>query len=689
LCLKDIGESKMLDRSYGQIGTALLVQSKKPFLLVFYGILLVELLAIQHHTSIDFFMLLMAGCLFLLTLFKPFWGLCLFVAAVPLLNGMSVLYGVKETSFAFTVVYLAWFPRYLLNRKSSQPETTISLLTYLLSIIVLLNLCLVVFRVVEWPIPSKFWLEWASSFPSFTQAEPLWQVNAALILLKGLVLFQMVELEITGHKKWVIFSRTIYVQAICVAGFALFHWVDLKTSGAVYTGLSLPFNDIHSYGSVVALFFMIFVVLFLSKFDQERDNKRKPDGRKASYWKTVQYGVFVFVFFLLCLYSSSRITWLVSGTLVLVVLVQTIKNKKVIIGAITVLIVLFGIASLFIPTLLKSDNAGLYRLGTLLNVKDLAGDRNLIARYDLWDRSLTMVLEYPLTGVGVGNVYRNIQFYKSSKERLLDTENSHNYYLQFAAELGVPSLILFLFILLSLYSSLGGVTQRRKQAFPKGIFLRPFRYGLGAYLLTMLTGHPLLLVSQQFLFWPIVAIISKGQYLQEDIQYTSGIRTKAFKIIGISIFFLYVVGFCSNIYKRDPWTIPVTYGFYSLENWNGINMRWISGKAEYYLPAERKELIISVVALPFNSQKPKGLTLTISINNAVVDRVHFLNGGKKILSYSVSSIKGSDIKVNFEVDRVFSPLRIGLSQDSRLLGIAIGELNRLPMVPAIPCLLIP
>lgn len=671
-----------------RVGIGFLLQGKKILLSVCYGIFLVELLAIAHNSSADLFTLLMAGSFFLITMFKPFWGVWSFVAVMPFLNGCFVLDGMGDTSLAFTAVFLAWLPRYFLKNKSSQSVTTTSFFTHLLATIVFLNLCLVAIRVVEWPIPSRYWLEWASSFPYFNQADPLWQINAALILLKGIVLFQMVELEITGPERWVVFSRTIYIQASCVAVFSLFQFIDFKTNGVNFLGLTSPFNDIHSYGSAVVLIFIVLVGFFLNSLGKHKINKEKIHGANKRELKMVLIALLVIIFFFLCLYSSSRVTWLAMGMLLFIILAQTVKNKKVIVYAIVTLLVIFFAGSLFVPNLIKSDNPSLYRLGTLLNVKDLTRDEALTVRYELWNRSLKMVKEYPFTGVGIGNVYRNIQSYKDRTVGQWDMENSHNYYLQLAAELGMPALILFICILLSLYSSPVNVTLRGKQNLLEGISLRPFRYGLGAYLLTMLTGHPLLLSSQQFLFWPVVAIISKGQLLLGHTQEKPFLKAKILKKIGIISFFLYVFFFSANVYRQEPWTIPVTYGFYSTEDWNGVSMRWMSGKAEYYLPAERRRLLLKVVAQPFNSRKPEGLTLTISINNSVVDRVHFLEGESKMLSYRVSSANGRDNKINLEVDRVFSPRKIGLSQDFRLLGVAIGELDEQSVIPAVPVLLL-
>jgi hypothetical protein len=379
-------------------------------------------------------------------------------------------------------------------------------------------------------------------------------------------------------------------------------------------------------------------------------------------------GFLAIFFFLLCCYSSSRMTWLVMGVFLLFLVIASIKNKLLItyLGVVVVLTIIIG--SLSVPQLLQSSNPSLYRLGSFLNVKNFNKDEALLIRFELWKRSLKMVQDYPLTGVGMGNFYRTNEHYKNSSMGRWDSENTHNYYLQLLAELGFPGLILFLFILFYLCRA----TVAGEGAYSP-FSLKPFCYGLGAYLVTMLTGHPLLLSSQQFLFWAIVAIISKGQVFVfgKDERVVSD--NKILRIVGTLIFFLFVLGFSKNLYKQGPWTIPVEYGLYPIENWEGAKMRWMAGKAEYYLPETTRELNLKVVAQPLNSQRPDGLTLIISINNSVVDKVHFIDGGTKNLHYNIISSNRRNVKVNLEVDKVFCPKSIGLNNDFRILGVALGS----------------
>ncbi len=511
----------------------------------FYMILLIEIVSIFVHSPALLTAISLVVVFFLITLVSPFWGLWLFVAAVPLINGFGLIQRFDNISLAFTGVYLAWLPVNLLKKKKSQPLALSGFYVELLIAIILLNLFLVLVLIAESPIPSRSWFHWFSYFPFVSQLDNLWQIKAAIILLEGLFLFRMLEIELKDKLSWLAFTKVIYVQAVIIILFSLFQFFTLRAKGQDYIALNLPFNDTHSYGSYVVLLLVIFSYLLLHHEKNLHEHKTKQNSaietcrkRWALFtqyaiaklvefscyfsYKKLMLSLLVVIFIVLCVYSFSRMTWLAGVFFLLLIVVTAIKNKKIVISFCLVLIFAFGIGNLFAPDLLKSGDRSLWRLGTFLNVNNINKDRNLLVRYELWGRSVAMVKDLPLTGVGIGNFYRKNVSYEHKSLGKGYVQNAHNYYLQLAAELGLPGISLFFLILVSLYLSKPPLG--RGEDLTPEIAVKPFLYGLGAYLMTMLTGHPLLLSSQQFLFWSIIAIISKGQYLAQEMQEQDGQR---------------------------------------------------------------------------------------------------------------------------------------------------------------------
>lgn len=659
----------------------------------FYVLLLVKGMAIFSNGAASPLTIFVLAAFFLLTVLDSFWGIWVFVATIPLFNGFFLLKGGGDISLAFIGVYLAWFPKHLFRKKHLHRSTTAVFLTNLLAFIIFLNLCLVVMRIMEFPIPSRSWFDWFAYFPFVNQNNTLWQINAVFMFLQGILLFRMLDLELTSRNKIGVFVKTLYVQGVVIAGYSLAQLINFKIDGVNYLGLYLPFADIHSYGSYVVLLLIIFTYFALNGTATSTVVGEDLPGRNIKigplsfflgylskffrYFcrltsKSATNAFLALIFFFLCCYSSSRITWLAMGGVLFFLVIGAIKNRKILLYLGVFVAFAFVAGNLAVPRLLQSNNPSLHRLGTVLNVGKINKEESLLIRYELWDRSLEMVKDYPLTGVGLGNYYRNNVHYKDSSLGRWDLENAHNYFLQLLAELGIPGLLLFLSFICSLYLRQFTLPLGEKYFLIKEDSAKPFLYGLGAYLVTMLTGHPLLIASQQFLFWSIVAIITKKHYLVISSPEKTGLEGKQLKLVGLFAFSLFVIGFVKNINENEPWTIPVEYGLYSVENWNGEETRWMAGKAEYFLPEKTKKLNLKVIAQPFNSGNPEGLTVLISLNDSLVDEVQFLDGGTKRLSYDVPSDKEEAVKVTLEVTKVFCPQKIGLNNDSRTLGVALS-----------------
>lgn len=125
---------------------------------------------------------------------------------------------------------------------------------------------------------------------------------------------------------------------------------------------------------------------------------------------------------------------------------------------------------------------------------------NIQTRTAAWEGGLHMVERHPLFGVGLGNFKPLVLEYETGtfKEQSL----AHNTYLEIAAELGIPALLLFLALLFSTYRTLEKV--RRMSSQSKNCFLElaalGMEAGLAGYCVDALT------VSIEYLkdFWLVI-----------------------------------------------------------------------------------------------------------------------------------------------------------------------------------------
>lgn len=109
-------------------------------------------------------------------------------------------------------------------------------------------------------------------------------------------------------------------------------------------------------------------------------------------------------------------------------------------------------------------------------------------RVELWKTAIYMIEDFPLTGVGMGNfMHLSNGWYDvliSAPERI---EHTHNLYLQIGVDLGIPGLIAWLSIAMSLFYLFGRVTNRGKKVGDK--FISAMGLGMfGALVVLMVHG---------------------------------------------------------------------------------------------------------------------------------------------------------------------------------------------------------
>ena len=435
----------------------------------------------------------------ILALWKIEWVLYGFVVFIPVVSGFQMIgfmKGLPLLSVGFASIFLVWLPKRLAwEKKGIVPGTGIGNLVDVLAAIVLLSLIMLLI-----PYPLDFVFSQVWSYPSAGQDQPFYCIYGSYVLLQGLFFYRILELEVREKRIWKWFLPVIYVQSLIIMGFSLFQWIyRVPPMHWGRYGIKSPFNDIHSYGSYVLVLFFIF--LFLS-------------FREGKVQKLVN-GLFAGIFLVLLIWSGGNGTLMALIATGVVFLANTLKKKYFIVIASFLAI---GAVSIIVsPSIItKSDYPVIRRYHKSLDIKNVF--KGLYSRFLLWDRAVGIMEEFPITGAGVGTFYRispryHDQTVKKWKKRAKWRENTHNYYLQFGSELGIPALLIFLGIIFYAYRAGFEVLRRKDES---GYIIKGLLFGLSAYLITMITSHPLLLSNQQFLFWFVIAVISVAQGVERN-----------------------------------------------------------------------------------------------------------------------------------------------------------------------------
>ncbi len=120
-------------------------------------------------------------------------------------------------------------------------------------------------------------------------------------------------------------------------------------------------------------------------------------------------------------------------------------------------------------------------------------------REKAWLAGLNMVKAKPLTGIGLGLFKPMLGFYSGDPNF---HQIGHNSYLEFAAELGIPALILFLWLLWETFRSLGKTKKITLRAGDE--FLYPMAAGLQCGIVGCAVGDFFLSAEYLKLFWIVV-----------------------------------------------------------------------------------------------------------------------------------------------------------------------------------------
>ena len=592
----------------------------------------------------------------ILGVWRTLWSLYLFLAAIPLISGlqlMGFMRPIPMPSLIFASIYLIWLPKRLsIKKEGISPRTGIGNLVDILSGVVMLSL---VFTLGVYP--TDLLLNQICFFPPLMDGR-VYGIEAAYLLLQGLFFYRIIEEEVISQRAWKIMIQIFYIQAPIIILFSLIQLI-FRTPDPLYGfAIFAPFEDIHSYGSYIAALFFIFLAIVYGGHLKQK----------------LFTGPFLVLILLFVILSYSRATWLAVIVVSTVFLINKLSMRKKVLVISSILLALLAF-NLFPNILIKSNQNYLRRLGHVLVLK---GQQSDYSRVVLWKRAINIIRDFPITGSGIGTFWKISPIYQDfSVSELKDYyENAHNYFLQFASDLGLPALLIFLSILFFTYKAGFRVSSQVPEVAP---FVKGLLFGLSAYLITCLTGHPLLLSNQQFLFWFVISmIVTPYAFASHHGGDRTGNLSRDTSTFMVVLTMMVLAGYALE-YGPGFWRVSneerkYEYGFYSYEDWNGKKVHWMAKKAFSKTVVTGSVMDFEVYATPHNIG-PKGLNFKVFINGKLWDEINFMKGEMRNLKYYIPFKKNELIEIRTFVDRTFIPIRLGLNKDPRTLGVGISEIR--------------
>ncbi len=254
------------------------------------------------------------------------------------------------------------------------------------------------------------------------------------------VLYLMASNMLTYSEVW---KRLRVVLFIAAVGLAL--WAIWQVKNNVGYGYAVgPLIDRNAFAALMNLLWFPAAYLFLV-------SKSKPNLNLSLL---LGAGLFIMSTALFATSSRGGIgAWLLLMPIILWAGYRHSKSKQLIVTTLLIAILAYFCSATF----LKSSVADrTFEIGLSTQAGQLSKDASTNARLMMWQSTAKMAMDHPIIGTGWGTFAGYYPMYRSPLENTTSGVTAHNDYLEFAAEGGIPALL----ILLSL--GLGLLLQLRK-----------------------------------------------------------------------------------------------------------------------------------------------------------------------------------------------------------------------------------
>jgi O-antigen ligase len=296
------------------------------------------------------------------------------------------------------------------------------------------------------------------------------------------------------------------------------------------------------------------------------------------------------------------------------------------------------------------------------------------------ETSMQMIAARPVAGVGVGQYFAaSALFLTPEMAFTYGHENAHNYFLETAAELGLPGAILFGAVIV------GALAPVAREVLPSPESrLLGFGAGILAMLTTCLSGHPLLVREVAFPFW-IALGLATG--LAQSAQMNAGAPRRRARLTApaLAAGTVIVLGGAALSAARGPANglatqPPSATGFYDAERGgDGRPFRWTGQYASLFVPSGVGRISIPIrLGTDLRPIAPIGVSLRINGVDAARTLV-----GREWTTVEVNMPWPDPpfrfTRIDLQMTRTWQPaIYIAGSADMRQVGVQVGDWTPVP-----------
>jgi len=265
----------------------------------------------------------------------------------------------------------------------------------------------------------------------------LWFISVIYIL--GIVIFK--------NKKRILSFFWLYLAGLTlVIVYTLFiHATNGFSEEAAHWAMEPFYKDHTIYGALLAFYFPVIIgMLFVTKID------------KAG--KIILVGLMV-LFFIAIVLSYTRAAWvsLIAALVVAIIVFLKINYRTVLSGAVLLVLLFFMYSDSLLYQLGKNSQDSSNNLSEHVeSMSNISTDASNLERLNRWSSAIRMFNERPVFGWGPGTYqFQYAPFQKDSETTIITTRsgdlgNAHSEYLGPLSEQGLPGMIIFIVLAISI-----------------------------------------------------------------------------------------------------------------------------------------------------------------------------------------------------------------------------------------------
>jgi len=714
--------------------------------LIFYIIFFLYMrLLVEDNLPLILFSHTLLFIIYFLSLYKIKYSLFFFIFLVPLLNSRALLFVIRPR-YIIVFLFFGLFLGFLVNNTSKSLisyslknpveiiyDSSIAKAMFIFVFILILSCAVTIFRYSNfYPFITNNYYDLVLNVNGVRSTGSIvWTIRFFYNYFNGFLFF-IIIFNVIDRTEDIINSIISLVSATMISAGAIIyqyyfnpylgnveHWVNSGRFNATFT-------DPNALGAFTILLFPVYIGLLI-------------------YFKRYYLRLLIFISFLLYLIllflsgSRSAFIGIVLAIIIFFIIFiirgfRHIKGRwafysrwiKVVLILIPIIILLsFTLFSLYLidnpdsPTMkislirrtIDTFKTGIYYIREIGILEGLKSVSNY--RYIFWGQSVEMFKDYPLTGVGQGSYILQLPNYLTINrtgylsDGKLVADFTGNYYLQVLSELGLPGIVVILFIIYLLVSKVINYFKVKK-------YLREFENS-DWLLIALFISFVSMLVGQffgphtnfdevQFTFWLIIGLMIayikvkqvKFQENLKPLQICRRIRFELYEKISLAIILLI---FTSSLIISSVTTLSINvsqnlydikgnykgwenkYGFYKEETIDGETFRWTSIDASEVVEKKGNKMIIPMKdAFPAEfikdaalSSFKEHLSVKIFVDNLLVKKVTLEHDKWTDVKISIPDFTKDKFTLTLVFNRSWVPKEIGLTSDTRELGIRVGR----------------